>query len=250
MSMPERPRSVAVIPARGGSKRIVRKNLRDFLGVPLIARTIRTVLASDLFERVVVSTDDDEIAQVSRAAGAEVPFTRPAELATDEAPTAPVIVHALEQIEAIHAMAVDFVCVVYPAAVLLAPDDLVQAAALLTAADVDAVISTLEFPSAIERALRVDLGGFIEMEWPQHKFTRSQELPTHLYDAGQFYWTRPTYWSDQIAGRPDSQQRVVPYRMHRWQAVDIDTEDDWTFAEKLFEMQVADRLKVGGHPGG
>ncbi|MCE9623080.1 MAG: pseudaminic acid cytidylyltransferase [Actinomycetia bacterium] len=234
--MPERTRSVAVIPARGGSKRIVRKNSRNFLGVPLIVRTIRTVLASDLFERVVVSTDDNEIADLSRAAGADVPFVRPAEYATDEAPTAPVIVHAIEQIESIYGMGIDFVCVVYPAAVLLTPGDLVRAAALLTADDSDAVISTIEFPSAIERALRVNDAGFIEMRWPEHRFTRSQDLPTHVYDAGQFYWTRPKYWSEQISGKPYSDQRVLSYPMHRWQAVDIDTEDDWTFAEKLFEL--------------
>jgi len=246
--MPERSRSVAVIPARGGSKRILRKNLRDFLGVPLVVRTIRTVLDSNLFERVVVSTDDDEIAELAKAAGAEVPFLRPAELATDEAPTAPVIVHAIEQVESIFEMQIEFVCVVYPAAVLLSPDDLVQAAELLTSTEIDAVISTIEFPSAIERALRVNEAGFIEMEWPQHRLTRSQDLPTHFYDAGQFYFTLSEYWSDQVSAKPDSEQRVRPYPMQRWQAVDIDTEDDWTFAEKLFAIHVAERLKMDGHP--
>ena len=222
--------SLAVIPARGGSKRIPRKNIKPFLGVPLMARTIALLKESGVFDRIVVSTDDDEIAEVAIRAGAEVPFMRPAELANDFAATIPVITHAILTMEDLGWRS-DLCCCAYPAAVLTRPGDYRRALDMLASNPrPDYVFTATSFPFPIQRALRAAEGGGAEMFWPEHRQTRSQDLEPAFHDAGQFYFGQRDAWTE---GRPffspASRMLVLP----RYRVQDIDTAEDWERAEML-----------------
>jgi pseudaminic acid cytidylyltransferase len=218
---------LAVIPARGGSKRIPRKNVRLFAGRPMICHAIAVAQASGVFDRIVVSTDDDEIAQVARAAGAEVPFSRPAELSTDMAGTVPVVAHALAAL----AWPDDGpACCLYPCVPLLQPEDLRQALALLEAGGCDHVFPVLAFTSPVQRAMRRDHQGRMQPLFPQHAHTRTQDLEPAYHDAGQFYWGWPQAW--RAGAHPHAGGCSLVLRPDR--AVDIDTEADWAHAEDLY----------------
>ncbi len=223
---------IAVIPARGGSKRVPRKNIRNFHGVPLIQRPIQTLLSSGLFSQVVVSTDDDEIAEIATNAGAAVPFIRPAELADDYTPTVPVILHAIDWFEN-HGVAIGDVAVVYPSAAFTTTDDLENALSLLDSTGVDQVFSACEFEAPIQRARKVNDAGIATMEQPSHDLTRPHDLEPGFYDAGQFYW-----WPQRTAERLRRSELVTkaPYLMPRRRVQDFDTLGDWQMAEKLFSM--------------
>jgi pseudaminic acid cytidylyltransferase len=226
------PRGTAVIPARGGSKRIPRKNVRPFLGAPLIARTVRTVRESGVFERILVSTDDPEIAEVSTRAGAEVPFVRPGDLADDRTGTRAVIQHAIGECEA-QGRGIDLVCSVYATAVLLDPNDLVAARDVLLHTGAAFVFSGTSFPFPIQRAVRILDDGTVAMFAPQYRLARSQDLEEAYHDAGQFYWgTRDAWMSDTPMFGRDSRMFVVP----RWRVQDIDTPEDWTRAELMAQV--------------
>lgn len=224
--------ALAVIPARGGSKRIPRKNIRPFLGVPLLARTVTLLRQADVFERVVVSTDDDEVAAVAADAGAEVPFRRPRELADDMTGTLPVVAHAVRTIDELGKGA-PLVCCVYPAAVLATAQDLRTALRMLQEPGVDYVFTCNSFGYPIQRALRRTASGGCEMFWPRHRETRSQDLEPAFHDAGQFYCGRREAWLEQRPlFTPASRMLVLP--RHRVQ--DIDTPEDWQRAELLFQL--------------
>ena len=225
---------VAIIPARGGSKRIARKNLKPFDGVPMVVRSIRTVLESGLFERVVVSTDDEEIAQVARAHGADVPFLRPADLADDFTGTAAVIVHALQQLPGF-----DYACCVYATAPLLQARYLRQGFDLLEQrGDKSFAFSVSSFGFPIQRALTLDGQGALTALYPEFRNTRSQDLPEAFQDAGQFYWGRSEAWlRGEVLFSPASLPVIVPRHLVQ----DIDTPEDWTRAEYLYAA-----LKAGG----
>jgi N-acylneuraminate cytidylyltransferase len=229
-------RPVAIIPARGGSKRVPRKNIRPFLGVPLIARTIGLIQAANVVGRIVVSTDDEEIAAVARAAGAEVPFVRRAELADDLTGTRDVMRDAIRMLEAESGEPLDAVCSVYPTAVLLDPADLVAAYAVLTETDAEFVVSASTFDSPIQRALAIRADGTCDMVWPEYAETRSQDLDERFHDAGQFYWGRRDAWlgpHGAFSGEARSRLFVVP----RTRVQDIDTLEDWERAEQLFALR-------------
>jgi len=231
--VPDGSGPVAIIPARGGSKRIPRKNIRPFLGVPLIARTIAILQKSDVFTRIVVSTDDDEIANIATNAGAEVPFRRPAELSNDTAPTIPVIAHAIAELE-IAGWKGQFVCCVYPAAVLTRPDDYRSARDLIAGSPApDYVFTTASFPAPIQRAFRRTSSGGAEMFWPEHRGTRSQDLEPAYHDAGQFYFGRRDAW---VEARPIFSPASRMLELPRFRVQDIDTEEDWRRAELLFRI--------------
>lgn len=218
--------AVCVIPARGGSKRIPRKNVALFHGRPMIGWPIAAARASGLFSRIVVSTDDPQIAEVARAEGAEVPFLRPAALADDFTPTVPVIAHAVGEL----ALRPDAaVCCLYATAPMVRAEDLVAGRAML--GDQGYVISITSFPFPIQRALRRDAHGGVQMMQPEHMLTRSQDLEEAWHDAGQFYWARAATWA---AGTPafGPGAKGLPLPRHRVQ--DIDTPEDWTRAEALF----------------
>lgn len=225
--------SIAIIPARGGSKRIPRKNIRLFLGVPLLTRTLGILQQSRIFDRIVVSTDDEEIADVARAAGAETPFRRPAELATDFAATLPVIAHAVAEMEKQRSR-FDFACCVYPAAVLSRPADYADALQRLRQWNADYVFSAASFGYPIQRALRRLPGKGTEMFWPEHRETRSQDLEAAYHDAGQFYFGTRDAWLEQ---RPFFTPRSLMHLLPRHRVQDIDTLEDWAHAERLVEVE-------------
>lgn len=221
--------SVCVIPARGGSKRIPRKNIRPFHGRPMIGWSIAAARDAGVFDRIVVSTDDAEIAEVARQQGAEVPFLRPAELSGDHAATVPVIAHAVAAL----GLAADApVCCLYATAPLVQPADLVAALDLLQPS-VTYVMAVTTFPYPIQRALRRDAQGGVTMMAPEHMTTRSQDLEEAWHDAGQFYWARAETWATAAAVFAPG-ARGLPLPRHRVQ--DIDTPEDWARAEALFAV--------------
>jgi len=223
---------LAIVPARGGSKRIPRKNIRPFLGVPLLARTIGLLQQSGAFDRIIVTTDDAEISAVAIEAGADVPFRRPAELSDDHTATLPVIRHALQEMERI-AGTVQAACCVYPAAVLMDPADLVTAFVMLEQSNADYVFTATSFPFPIQRALRRAADGSCSMFWPEHRTTRSQDLEPAYHDAGQFYWGSRAAWLEQ---RPIFAERSRMLVLPRHRTQDIDTLEDWERAELIFRL--------------
>lgn len=220
--------SLAVIPARGGSKRIPRKNVRNFAGRPLLAWAIDLALSSGLFARVVVSTDDDEIAQVALDAGAEVPFLRPASLSGDMTPTVEVMSHAVGTMVDLGFPGAT-ACCIYPAAVLVEEGDLRQALNELRTGDSDYVAAILRYQHPIQRALSLGDGARIQPVDAQASHMRTQDLPPRWHDAGQFYWGRVTSWINRISILDHS----AGYEIHPLHAVDIDQEPDWAVAEAL-----------------
>jgi pseudaminic acid cytidylyltransferase len=219
---------LAVIPARGGSKRIPRKNIRDFAGQPMIGHAISAALRSGLFDRVVVSTDDSEIAAIAARLGAEVPFVRPANLADDHTPTVPVVAHAIEACRAAGWTARE-VCCIYPGVPFLQVEDLHKALAELEQGATYA-FPVAPFASAVQRALRRDADGSTQPLFPQFAATRTQDLPPAYHDAGQFYWGLATAWLAGLNIHLNGRTIVIPH----WRVVDIDTPDDWQRAELLY----------------
>jgi len=223
---------VAIIPARGGSKRIPRKNIRLFCGRPIVAWSIDAARASGCFDRIIVSTDDEEVAAVAQAAGAEAPFRRPAELADDHAATVPVIAHAVQWLRQ-SCVCLEEVCCIYATAPLLAAGDLARGLRMLNESEAQYAFSCTTFDFPIQRALRLDVNGRIEPMFPSDIARRSQDLPLALHDAGQFYWGRPDAFAQQ---RPIFAPHSVPVVIPRHRVQDIDTEEDWTCAELLFQV--------------
>jgi len=222
-------RSLAVIPARGGSKRIPRKNVRAFCGKPMIAWSIEAARRSGLFDRILVSTDDGEIARIAVECGAEVPFTRPAELADDHTGTTAVVAHAVRWLSD-HGWPAEAVCCIYPTAPFIDPADLRNAWQLMNSADWAYVFAATEFAAPIFRSFRCNEDGGIRMFCPEHFASRSQDLPMALHDAGQFYWGRARAWVDHT--RVFS-ERSTCIRVPRWRVQDIDCEEDWLRAESM-----------------
>jgi len=228
--------SLCIIPARGGSKRIVRKNIRDFCGKPMIVWSIEAALQSGCFARVVVSTDDAEIAEVAKSCGAEVPFVRPAALADDFATTGAVMAHAVDELMADQPS--DEVCCLYATAPFVESEDLQRGLALLRESQAEYVFSVTQYRFPIQRALRLDESGQLAMFQPEFFQTRSQDLEEAYHDAGQFYWGRSQAWLQQTAiFSCDARPLILP--SHRVQ--DIDSEEDWLRAEWLFKAMLASR---------
>lgn len=218
---------IAVIPARGGSKRIPRKNIKPFFGKPMIAWSIEVAISSGLFKHVIVSTDDEEIAAVANAWGAETPFVRPRELSNDFAETTEVIAHATQW-----AIGQDFdlsaVCCIYATAPFLQAHDLKRSWEALNSGHWDFAFAVTDYAAPIFRSFRQTVEGGIEMFFPEHFATRSQDLPLAFHDAGQFYWGTPDAW---LSGKRIFDRRSKPIQIPRWRVQDIDTPDDWERAE-------------------
>ena len=181
---------LAVIPARGGSKRIPRKNIREFCGKPIIAYSIEAALASDLFDHVIVSTDDNEIASVAKELGAETPFMRPAEIADDHTGTNAVVKHAIQWYQE-RSQSISLACCIYATAPFVSPVYLREGHDKLINSDKSFAFSVTSFPFPIQRAIRINRKGEVEAFWPEHINTRSQDLEEGYHDAGQFYWGKP-----------------------------------------------------------
>lgn len=221
---------IAVIPARGGSKRIPRKNIKPFCGKPMIAWSIEAAKNSGLFERIIVSTDDAEITEVARRWGAEVPFIRPEELSNDNAGTAEVIAHAT-QWAMDQRLDVDAVCCIYATAPFIQVEDLKRGWEGLNSGNWDYAFTVTDFDAPIFRSFKQSSDGGVEMFFPEHYLTRSQDLPIALHDAGQFYWGRSAAW---IKCKSVFDRNSVPIIIPRWRVQDIDTKEDWTRAELMF----------------
>lgn len=224
--------NIAIIPARGGSKRIPRKNIRDFCGKPLIAYSITAAKDCGLFDHIIVSTDDAQIRDIANAYGAETPFVRPAELADDHATTVPVIKQATLWVQD-HIGKVDNVCCIYATAPFIQANALRHAYDLLIQKAVTGyVFSATTFPFPIQRAFKVKPTGLVEMFEPKNYMTRSQDLEEAYQDAGQFYWgSANAYISEKIFFSTDSMAYVLPRHMVQ----DIDTLEDWKRAELMYE---------------
>ena len=208
---------IAVIPARGGSKRIPRKNIKEFCGKSMIARAITTALESRLFDHVIVSTDDDEIANIARKWGAETPFLRPAELADDLTPTVPVIAHAVKSCLDI-GLAVEYACCIYPCVPFLQADDLIAAFDLLQNNNVNFVYPVTEYAHPIQRAMRQLSGGQMQFINSENELTRTQDLEKSYHDSGQFYWGKALAWLAHKRMHTDGLGMAIP----NWRVVDID----------------------------
>jgi N-acylneuraminate cytidylyltransferase len=225
--------AVAVIPARGGSKRVLRKNIREFHGRPMLSWSIEAALASKCFGQVIVSTDDEEIAEVARACGAKVPFVRPAELSDDFAGTIPVVAHALKWLQQ-NGGDSSFVCCIYATAPFVLAKDICGGFDLIKKTGGDYVFPVTAFDFPIQRAVRIKETGQVEMFQPEHFNTRSQDLEEAYHDAGQFYWGKAAAWID---GTPIYSPNAWPLKIPKNRVQDIDTEEDWGIAERLFALQ-------------
>lgn len=222
---------MAVIPARGGSKRIPRKNLKAFAGKPIIGYSIEAALASRLFDHVVVSTDDEEIAETARSFGAEVPFLRPAELCDDHTPTVPVVRHAIQWAEE-HWDRPAYVCLIYATAPFVTAERIREGHDVITGnPGTEFAFSATTFPYQIFRALKLREDGTAALFWPENELTRSQDLPEAYHDAGQYCWgTRDAFMTYPWYASPKSRIVILP----RVEVQDIDTPEDWASAESLF----------------
>lgn len=230
-------KNVAIIPARGGSKRIPRKNIKEFHGKPLIKYSIETALKTKLFDKVVVSTDDEEIAKIAIEYGAEVPFIRPDELSDDYIGTGAVIRHAVEFLESM-GYHYEYVCSIYATAPLLKVKYLIEGYERLKNSDACMAFSATTMPFPIQRTFKLTKEGRCEMFTPEHFHSRSQDLEEAYQDAGQFYWKHQNRQCKDIAFGKDS----IPIILPRYLVQDIDTLEDWERAEVMYE--VINRNKV------
>lgn len=219
--------NLAIIPARGGSKRIPRKNIRNFLGKPIIAYSIETAIESGLFEQVMVSTDDEEIAEVAVQYGASVPFMRSAENSDDFSGTADVLLEVMDQYQSLEKSFTSGCCI-YPTAPFVTGKKLMKSFALFQKNQYDTLFPVVEFSSPIQRALKVNQEGKVQMFWPENMQKRSQDLETAYHDAGQFYYFRPEKLSKQKQVWTDNSGVVV---YPETEVQDIDNEEDWKMAE-------------------
>lgn len=227
--------TLCVIPARGGSKRIPRKNVKVFHGRPMIAWSIQAALDSKAFDHVIVSTDDAKIADVARAEGADVPFMRHAELSDDHTATVPVIAHAIAEAEAKWGHQ-DLICCLYATAPFVQAADIATARTQLETTGADYAFPVTSFPFPIQRGVRLRDDNRMEMFQPEHALTRSQDLEEAYHDVGQFYWGRRDAWlaAKTLIG-PDTTPVIIP----RHRAQDVDTPEDWERAEQLFAAFMA-----------
>lgn len=221
---------IAIIPARGGSKRIPRKNIKIFHGKPLIAYSIEVALKSKLFDKVIVSTDDEEIANIAIEYGAEVPFLRPKELSDDYSSTDIVINHALEFFKTQNEE-FDFCCTIYATAPLLEKKFLIEGFEKLKNTKAKNAFSSTSMPFPIQRTFRLNKDGRCEMFYPEYYPTRSQDLEEAYQDAGQFYWSNLKVKSDKNMFGSDS----IPIILPRHLVQDIDTLEDWQRAEFMYK---------------
>ena len=222
---------LAIIPARGGSKRIPRKNIKLFCGKPMLAWSIEAARSSGCFDRIIVSTDDAEIADVARQHFAEVPFFRPPELSDDYVGTTPVIAHAIDWINANGSLQVTLACCIYATAPFVSATDLQRGLEILADAGSDYAFSVTCYPSPIQRAFRITSNRRVEMFQPEQFGTRSQDLEEAWHDAGQFYWGKAAAW---LGGKPIFAKDSSPVVLPRHRVQDIDTPEDWARAEWMF----------------
>jgi pseudaminic acid cytidylyltransferase len=228
--------NICVIPARGGSKRIPRKNIKNFCGQPMIAYSIASALDSKLFDHVIVSTDDHEIAEISLKYGASVPFTRPESLSDDYSTSLDVVEHALSWVQK-NIGGVKLVCTLYATAPFTNSKDLINAyEEILKHKNCQVVYPIVEFDFPIQRAIKLADNGSVEMFQPKHLLTRSQDLEKAYHDAGQFYWMKSEFIGSNTPIFSDIARTI---KIPHYRVQDIDTNDDWIRAEFIFKAMNA-----------
>lgn len=226
--------TLCIIPARGGSKRIPRKNIKEFLGKPILAYSIEAALESECFDQVIVSTDDQEITQLSLEYGAQVPFIRPDELSDDFSNTFSVIKHAVEEGKI---KDTESVCCLYATAPFIDADTLNDSYKKFTQSNANYCLGVTSFAFPIQRALRISNMNFLEMFNQDNSDKRSQDLAEAYHDAGQFCWGKASAFKQ---GLPLYTNSTIPYILKRDLVQDIDTNEDWLRAETLYKF-----LKLG-----
>lgn len=232
-------KTLAMITARGGSKRIPRKNVMPFCGEPIITYSIKAALESGIFDEVMVSTDDEEIAGIARAAGAKVPFMRSEETSNDFATTNDVIMEVLKEYEK-RGQKFDLACCIYPTAPFVTAGKLRLAEAKLSESDADTLIPVVRFSYPPQRAL-VNEEGFLRFRMPEYLESRSQDLESWYHDAGQFYFFR----TDRFAvNRKLMVGKILPLEVDEVEVQDIDTLTDWRLAELKYKMMMKDDTDV------
>ncbi len=224
--------NICVIPARGGSRRIPRKNIKEFNGKPIIAYSIEAALKSNCFGQVIVSTDDDEISEVAKKYGAHVPFVRPNELSNDYVGTIPVTKHAIEWMEDNNNF-IENVCCLYATAPFIKSKIISKAYKQLKDSNTDYCFSVTRFAFPIQRAIKIIQGDKVDMFYPEHFNTRSQDLEEAYHDAGQFYWGKTQAFKDEL---PLFSEVATPYVLPRYLVQDIDTMEDWIRAEAMHKV--------------
>jgi pseudaminic acid cytidylyltransferase len=223
--------SIAIIPARGGSKRIPQKNIRDFLGKPIISYSIEIAKESKLFERIIVSTDDNEIAETATKYGAEVPFVRPSNLSDDYTGTHDVVGHAVKWLID-SGIKVENVCSIYPTAPLIQKKDLAKGFDLIKSGEWESVFAATKFSYPIFRSFHFTENGGLKMFFPDHYHSRSQDLVEAMHDAGQFYWANAKVWM-QPPKQYNKNSTVI--LLPEWRVQDIDNLEDWKRAELIYQ---------------
>lgn len=224
-------KSLAVITARGGSKRIPRKNIREFAGKPILAYSIEAALGSEMFEEVMISTDDEEIAEIGKRYGGAVPFFRSRETSNDYAVTSQVLEEVLAEY-AKRGQHFESICCIYPTAPFLTPDRLRQAMKLLRDTGADSVLPVVKFGFPPQRGV-VEQDGYIKFKWPEYRNARSQDLEPFYHDAGQFYCLKTESFLQQ---KGLVMEKTVPLILREEEVQDIDTEQDWKLAEMKFRL--------------
>lgn len=222
---------LAVITARGGSKRIPRKNIRDFCGKPIIAYSIETALESNCFDEVMVSTDDDEIAELSKKYGAKVPFMRSAETSNDFATTADVLCEVVNEYQK-RKITPEYLCCLYPTAPFVTVDNLKSAFDQLQKNEMDVVFPVVQFSFPIQRALRLK-NNEVSFMYSEYALTRSQDLEPAYHDAGQFYWIQTKFF---MKNKSLVSKKTGVIILPEWRVQDIDNVDDWILAEMKYQL--------------
>jgi len=230
--------NIAIIPARGGSKRIPRKNIKEFLGKPIIAYSIEAAIKTKIFDEVMVSTDDLEISEISKKYGATIPFIRSAKNSSDYATTADVLLEVLEQYKN-KGREFEYLCCIYPTAPFIAIEKLIKSYEIMIEKNVDGIIPVVPFGYPIQRAFRISFDNKLEYMWPENINKRSQDLEQCYHDAGQFYWSKIRSFIKHKYLLTDN---TMPYILTEFEAHDIDNIDDWEYAEmKLLKKDKFDK---------
>lgn len=230
---------LCIIPARGGSKRIPKKNIRCFNGRPIISYPIMNAIDAKIFTHVMVSTDDDQIGNIAKDFGASVPFKRSCNTANDTASTAEVVLEVLNEYKKI-GMEFDYVCCLYPVAVFTDSNMLKNSFELLQQQGISGVVPVVRFGFPIQRAVRI-VDGKMQMIWPENAFARSQDLEPAYHDCGQFYWARViNFLSEKTLYLQDS----LAYEIDEMHAQDIDTFKDWEIAEFKYSLLAKNNFKI------
>jgi len=224
--------NIAIIPARGGSKRIPQKNIKPFCGKPMIAWSIEAAKSAGIFDHIFISTDDSEIAEVALEYGAEVPFVRPQELSDDFSGTTAVIAHATEWVVN-QGIDVSAVCCIYATAPLIQAEDIKKGSEILETERWDYVFSASALDSQVFRSFVVNEQLEVEMIFPQYFTTRTQDLPVAMQDAAQFYWGKPSAW---MSNKRIFDKHSTCVNIPSWRVRDIDNQDDWIKAEIIFNQ--------------